>query len=415
MATRAAAGLRSAWTSWLPALAAGTGALILLAIAVASAHPEASPLSPDHAGGEPRWSVLYLAALSGSFALYLAGLALVASRGAPLAPVLALAVLVQIAPLVGPVLLSTDVYTYWAYGRLGAFQGENPYDVPPSSFPADPAFPRMGAAWRDTTSVYGPGFTLASEAHARLAGSSPATAGYLYRVPAALALVGITWLAARIAARPVFAAAFVGWNPLLAAHFAGGGHNDAWMMLLVLSALALAAAGRLDLAGAAWALAIAVKWVPVLFLALRLVEARASGRQVRHWGFALTAAALAALALWRYGHEWLGAVVPLARNLQEQAVYSIPHRVSQLGLPEQAAAIAFAVLLGAALVWLFWEAANGRARLALAAGALLLATPWLVPWYAIWVVPLAAVEEDRPARVLALVLSAYLLRDAVPL
>jgi hypothetical protein len=30
-------------------------------------------------------------------------------------------------------------------------------------------------------------------------------------------------------------------------------------------------------------------------------------------------------------------------------------------------------------------------------------------------VPLAAVEEDRPARFIALAMSAYLLRDAVPL
>jgi hypothetical protein len=35
--------------------------------------------------------------------------------------------------------------------------------------------------------------------------------------------------------------------------------------------------------------------------------------------------------------------------------------------------------------------------------------------YAVWAVPLAAIEEDRSARVLALALSAYLLRDAVPL
>jgi hypothetical protein len=47
---------------------------------------------------------------------------------------------------------------------------------------------------------------------------------------------------------------------------------------------------------------------------------------------------------------------------------------------------------------------------------LLVATPWLVPWYAVWPVSLAAFEDDDPlARGLALVLSAYLLRDAVPL
>jgi hypothetical protein len=61
------------------------------------------------------------------------------------------------------------------------------------------------------------------------------------------------------------------------------------------------------------------------------------------------------------------------------------------------------------------EASLGRARLALTAGLLLVTTSWLLPWYAVWAVPLAAVEEDRAARWLALGMSAYLLRDAVPL
>jgi hypothetical protein len=61
------------------------------------------------------------------------------------------------------------------------------------------------------------------------------------------------------------------------------------------------------------------------------------------------------------------------------------------------------------------EAWRGRARLALATGLLLVATPWLLPWYAVWTVPLAAVEDDRPARLLALALCAYLLRPYVPL
>ena len=68
-----------------------------------------------------------------------------------------------------------------------------------------------------------------------------------------------------------------------------------------------------------------------------------------------------------------------------------------------------------AYLWLLREAWRGRARLGLAAGLVLLATPWLVPWYAVWAVPLAAVEEDQPAAWLAVALSAYLLRDAVPL
>jgi hypothetical protein len=125
---------------------------------------------------------------------------------------------------------------------------------------------------------------------------------------------------------------------------------------------------------------------------------------------------IVAIATWRYGLAWLGAAGPLASNLAEdRAWYAIPVRISHLGIPEAAAAVIFAAAFAAAYVWLLREAWYGRARLALTAGLLLVATSWLVPWYAVWAVPLAAVEEDRLARVLALAMSAYLLRDAVPL
>jgi Glycosyltransferase family 87 len=401
-----------------PALgpAAGVGSLVLLAVAVAAGHPAASPLSPDHVGGDRGWSWLYLGALAGSFGLYLGGLAATRSRSARLAPVLVVALVIQVTPLAGPVLLSTDAYTYWAYGRLAAVHGENPYDVSPSRFPDDPAYSVMGADWRETTSVYGPGFTLLSEGHAAVVGDSPSAAAWVYRVAATICMLALVALAARLGERKAFAAAFVGWNPLLAVHFAGGGHNDALMMVLVLGALALAASRRPALAGASWAASIAIKWVPLIFLALRAIEARTTGRSVRHLGFAIVAGVVGGIALWRYGLGWLGSVVPLARNLEEQAVYSIPNRFSDVtGVSEGVAAGLFAAAFALAFIWLAREAWRGRARLALAAGLLLVCTPWLVPWYAIWAVPLAAIEEDRTARVLALALSAYLLRDAVPL
>lgn len=372
---------------------------------------------PEHEGGDSTWAWLYLAAAAAAFAAYLAGLyALREEGGGPRKAVVVLACAVQLAPLAGPVLLSTDVYTYWAYGRIPAVHGGNPYADVPADYPDDPAFPLMGSAWRETTSVYGPGFTLASEGHALAAGESADAAAWLYKALAALAMVALVLLAARLSPRPAFAAAFVGWNPLLALHFAGGGHNDAWMMAFVLAALALAASGRRALAGASWAAAIAVKWVPVLFLPLRLLEARRTGRRIDHRGLAMAAAVLVAIATWRYGLEWLGAAGPLATNLaEERAWYAIPVRISHLGLPEGAVAVAFAAAFAVAYVWLLREAWFGRARLALTAGLLLVATSWLVPWYAVWAVPLAAVEEDRPARWLALGMSAYLLRDAVPL
>ena len=158
----------------------------------------------------------------------------------------------------------------------------NPYVDTPSEFPDDPAYDDAGAAWRETTSVYGPAFTLLSEVVALVSGSSAAAAAWIFKVLAAVGVLACVVLAARLARDRPYAAAFVGWNPLLAIHFAGGGHNDALLMALTLGALVLAAAGRRGLAGAAWALAVLIKWIPLVFFALRALEARATGRRVGH-------------------------------------------------------------------------------------------------------------------------------------
>jgi hypothetical protein len=374
--------------------------------------------APDSAvvpGGDDRgWSALYLGAAAGAFVAYLIALWVLPDvRVRGLGAVLAVAAVVQVLPAAGPVLISTDVYTYWDYGRIAAVHGGNPYEDPPREFPQDPAYERMGADWRGTTSVYGPGFTLASEAHAHAVGESPDAAAYAYKTLAAGAMLGLAVLAGLLAGP--FAAAFVGWNPLLALHFGGGGHNDAWMMALVLAALVLRARGRPQLAGVAWVAAIAVKFVPLLLLPLRALEARRERVRLGHLGFAVAAVVLGAVATWRYGLSWLDAFGPAVDNLQGHSRYSVPARLADLGVPEDVAAGLLATAFAAAYAWLLVEAWRGRARLALATGLLLVATPWLLPWYAVWTVPLAAVEDDRPARLLALALCAYLLRPYVPL
>ncbi len=389
--------------------------LLFLAVAVAAAHPEASALSPDHAGGDVRWSWLFLGALSAAFVFYALGLLATARAAVRLRWVIALAVAIQLVALAGPVLLSTDLYTYWARGRVAAVHGENPYGVAPSRYPDDPASERMGATWRDRPTGYGPAFTLLSEGHALVVGRSPAAAGWLYRAVSAASMVALVLLAAALAQRRAFAAAFVGWNPLLAVHFAGGGHNDALVMALVLGALLLAARSKPLAAGGAWAAAIALKWFPLLFLPLRALEARRTGRPVRHLGFVAVAIVIAGLASWRYGDGWLDSFANFSGQLRRTTSLSTARWLTGLGLSENAAIALLGGLFVAGYAWLLREAWRGRARLGLCAGLLLVTTSWLVPWYAVWIVPLAAVEEDAIARVLAVSLSAYLLRGAVPL
>ncbi len=400
------------------ALVAGAAALCLTAAAAYLAWPAESPLVPLHAGhaiGDREFSRWFYALVGGGFALYVAGVWFARRRAPRFAHVAVVAVAMQLAPLGAPLLLSTDAWTYWDYGRLAAVHGENPYRDDPESAHADPAFRYVGAAWRDTTSVYGPVFTLASEPIARAAGTSADAAAWIYKTLAAFAVLAAAFLAARVARRPALALAFVGWNPLLAVHFAGGGHNDAWVAALVAGALAASAAPRPQLAGVCWALGILVKWVPLLLLPLRALEARATGRRVGHLGFALTFVAAAALATWRYGLAWLGALGPLARNAGHETRYAMPHRLASIGVPHSAAIVACAAAFVVAYAWLLREAWRGRARLGLATG--LAPARDAVPrrLVVVWSLPLAAAEDDEPAALLGLVLCAYLLKQTIPL
>ena len=400
----------------LPLAAAGAVAL-LVAGCVACAWVEGAPLVPADAGRADggRLGLLFLALLAAAFVAYLVGLALVRRAPIGVRAAIGLAVVIQLLPLAGPLLLSTDAWTYWEYGRIAAVNGGDPYVDAPEEFPDDPAYDDAGAAWRDTTSVYGPAFSLVSEGVALVAGSSEDAAAWIFKTLAALGMITCVLLAARLARERALAAALVGWNPLFAIHFAGGGHNDALLIALVLGALALAASRRPQAAGAAWALAILVKWIPLVFFALRAVAARAERRRVGHVGFAAAAALVVALATWRYGPDWLRSFGPLARNAEERSSYALPHRLEQLGIPHDATLVLAVAALTAGLAWLAREAWRGRVRLGLAGCLLLATTPWLTPWYAIWALPLAAAEDDRRAQLVALGFCAYLLPQAIPL
>jgi hypothetical protein len=398
------------------ALAAGVAVLVLVGAAAALAWQAGSPLVPREGGaadGDSAW--LFLLLLAVAFSVYAGGLALLRRAGVSLVAVVVLAVSIQVVPVAAPLLLSTDAWTYWAYGRIAAVEGGNPYRDPPSEFPESPAYPYMGSAWRETTTVYGPAFTLASEPLARAAGSSSNAAAWQYKTLASVAAVATVLLAARIARRRALAAAFVGWNPVLAVHLAGGGHNDAWVGALVLAALAFGAAGRRQWAGVAWVLAVAVKWVPIVFLALRVLEARSTGRRVGHAGFAVAAAVVAILGTWRYGLAWLGVLEPLVDNAALETSYALPHRLEQLGLGDAVVTVVALTTFAIGLLFLAREALRGRARLSLAACLVLAVTPYLVVWYLAWAVPVAAADEERWGRLGCLAFSAYLLPQTIPL
>ena len=85
--------------------------------------------------------------------------------------------------LLAPPLLSTDVFSYQFYGRMGALYGANPYLAGPHALALDPLFPYIGAKWVNTPTVYGPLFTALSYVLAPL---SIAASALAYKAIAAL-------------------------------------------------------------------------------------------------------------------------------------------------------------------------------------------------------------------------------------
>ena len=399
-----------------PALVAGLATACLVGTATLLAWRAGSPLVPRDGGAAEQGSAWwFLVLLVLAFACYVGGLALLRKATPAFRAVAVVAVLVQLAPLGAPLLLSTDAWTYWSYGWIASEGGGNPYVDPPSKFPENPAGPYMGAAWRDTTTVYGPVFTGVSEPVAAVAGSSSDAAAWLYKSLAALGLLAACAAVAASSGRSSLAVAFVGWNPVLAVHAAGGGHNDALVGGLAALAVALALRRRHDLSGAVWVLAVLVKWVPLVFLALASLAARARARPLGVQGVVGTAVLLSALATWLYGVDWLRAAEPLAGNAARETSYALPSRLEQLGLPHGVALGVSLAALVAGLFWLARAATHGRVRLGLAACLVLVTTPYLAVWYLAWAVPLAAPEEERASRLAALALTAYLLPQTIPL
>jgi hypothetical protein len=404
-------------TSRAAPLAAGVATACLVGVASATAWRDGSPLVPREGGlAEQGTAPLFLVLLVAAFVAYAYGLLLLRRRSLALGAAILVAAAVQLVPLASPLLLSTDAWTYWGYGWIASESDGNPYVDPPSAFPESPATPHLGADWRDTTSVYGPAFTLLSEPVARVAGSSADAAAWLFKSLAALSLLVATVAVSRSSRHPALAAAFVGWNPVLAIHAGGGGHNDALVGALVATAVALGVHRRASAGGVVWALAALVKWVPLVFFALVALAARARGRTTGTIALLATLVAVGAIATWRYGLHWLGAAGPLADNAVRRTSYALPSRLEQLGIPHAVALGVALALLAVGLAWLVRDAHAGRARLGTAACLVLATTPYLAVWYLAWAVPLAAPEDDdRLARIAALGLTAYLLPQTIPL
>lgn len=327
-------------------------------------------------------------------------------------------VLVNGLVLLGPPLISTDVFSYIAYGRLGAIYHANPYLYGPSAIALDPLYPFIGSQWVSTPTAYGPLFTGLSYLLTPLGIASGVLAYKAIGAFSCALVLAVSWHAARLRGfHPVKAVALVGLNPITVVYGLGGGHNDLLMlaaMMLGLWALLLrrrAAGGGLLVIGAAIKLTAGV----MLPFALARDAAAARGRERRALlaGAAFAGAGALALSIVLFGAGPLHLAVTLASIQAKGGVHSIPGLVlTVLGLGG-AGAIVGAVLDVATLVFIAWLVRRvWRGELdwiegaAWAMVALLITAGLLLPWYVSWLVPLAAISRERRLTVAMLLLTA---------
>ncbi len=341
------------------------------------------------------------------------GVALAAVRVLSMRTIAICVVVLHVILLMSPTLQLTDLFNYLGYARLGALHHLNPYAQVVARELHDPVY--RFTTWHNLRSPYGPLFTAATYPLAFVSLPVAYWALKVATVLASLGFVALVWKCARLMGRdPRFAVLFVAGNPIFLIYALGGFHNDFFMLVPSIAAIALLLARRDRSAGAMVALAVAVKFTAVLLLPFLLLAARPSQRRMR----ILAGAALAAVPLVALDLALFGLSIP---NLFDQSRlltnFSIPNLVGlAIGLGGGAPALLrvanVAVVLTVAHLLrrrVDWLAGAGWSTLALIASL-----AWLVPWYVVWLLPLAALASSVRLRRGALVLTVFLVLTFMP-
>ncbi len=408
----------------LAGLLAGT----LLVVLVAAAAPSA--LVPRSSISFPGWFagplhglvsglVVRFATINAGLSIVVVGLTIAycmvigAARALSTRTIVICVVALHAMLLLSPPLQLTDTFNYLGYARLGALHGLNPYTHVIAQASHDPV--HQFSTWYHLRSPYGPLFTAATYPLAFL----PLSVAYWVlksaTVLASLAFLALVWSCARRLGRdPRLVVAFVAFNPIYLIYAVGGFHNDFFMLVPSIGAMALLLMRRDRAAGAALMAAVAVKFTAVLLLPFLLLAAPPLRRRAR----ILAGAGLAAVPIAALSVVLFGFTLP---NLSDQTAlltnYSIPNLVGNAigaggGAPWLLHLADVAVVLSVA--WLVvrhrdWVSGAGWATLALIASL-----AWLVPWYVVWLLPLAALGASPRLRRATLALTVFLVVTFIP-
>jgi glycosyl transferase family 87 len=315
--------------------------------------------------------------------------------------------------LLSPPLQLNDVFNYLGYARLGGLHQLNPYTHVIKQEFFDPIY--GFTTWHNLRSPYGSLFTALTYP---LAFVSIPLAYWCLKVSAVLLSLGflaLVWQCARQLGRdPRYALVFVALNPIYLIYAVGGFHNDFMMLVPSMAAISFLLARHDRLSGAALVVAIAVKFTAVLLAPFLLVALATRQRRVRFVvGAALAAVPMIALSLALFGFS-----IP---NLSDQSSlltdFSIPNIVGlAIGIGGGTPGLLKVAIVCVVLVVVYevyrerdWLAGAGWSTF-----ALLASLAWLVPWYVIWLLPLAALATSVNLRRTALAMTVFLILAFMP-
>ncbi len=432
---------------WTTALA-GVLTLVLLAATLeivldgAVGHSPLIPKSPDIASwlvgvGERLGYRVFLIALlfySGAFVGILLLARRISSRWA-----IALTVALQLIVFAGPVLISTDVFSYIAYARMGVVHAVNPYLHGPTSIAADPVYRYVGKDWVKVATAYGPLYTLLSYPLAPLGVVGALWGMKLEALAASAGTLALTWRCARVRGLDQkFALIVVGVNPLWVIYGLGGAHNDLIMTLFLMGAVALtfaseqrhaaasegvggevgrtaqgtspgglrgeierafqAGSRRETYAGAAVVGATLIKATGIVLLPFMLLSRRRLAPLIGAAASAVIGALIAYVVFGIHGVDIVSALnrdaafvgtdsfpTEIAHLLGKPGVFPIDHDLLKAGL----------VLIVLHLMWRTWRGYDWVAASAWTLLAIAVTSTWLLAWYTLWSLPLAAISRDR--------------------
>lgn len=419
-----------------------------------------------HAGFFPRWMAgplggllpgltrntttlryLFTGALTLMYASYVVGLKYVPLLRARWA--IGAVVAVHAILFLAPPLALTDVFNYVNYGRMEVVHHLNPYTTIPILEPhSDPSF--YLSNWHQLLSPYGPLFTLLTFALVPLGVAASFWAIKVVLGAASLASIFLVWRCARLLGRdPVAAIVLVGLNPIVLVWGLGGDHNDFLMVFFILLGFYLLLLARAQVAGdrgesasvspaaelqrglsgprgwlwplsplqigagAAFVTAAAIKASGGILIPVVLAGLLRAPRRVMQvvLGMAATGAAVAVASLVAFGLH----VPDLSTQSRLVTNVSVPNLLGlALGSGGEteglrlllSGVLACSVLLCCVLAWRRRDSVTGCGWVTV---MLLLTLGWVLPWYVLWVLPLAALSNSRRLRTVALVLGAYLI------